>query len=157
MAFLIYNSIWGNEVNRSIIFSFLMTTWCILIQLYFLFWPISSIQANLFTGWLYISIFGHQILLDIFLVIIWGICFFFTWVIYTYFKESLRMGQSNLNEYLIFIVIFEIFITILNFGERKSFPTIAIFATVFFLITLIELVYMYITLTKLSAEKQEQA
>ena len=157
MATRIYNSIWGNEINRSIIFSFLVTSWCILIQLYFLFWPISSIKNNIFLGWMYIGIFGHEILVDIFLAIIWGICFFFTWMTYSYLKESLRMGQSDLNEYILFIIIFEIFIAILNFGERKSFPTVFIFATVFFLMTLVELVYMYITLTRLSAEKQEQA
>ena len=114
MAMRFYETVWENILNRTVILSVLFFFWTILIESYFLFWPKDLIRANIFVGWLFTDIFfGFSPLIDIFHIVIWGICFFFSWLLFAVIKEGTRSGPTTISEYVIAVTVFSIFIVIL--------------------------------------------
>lgn len=135
----IYERVWSNKFNRSFIFSILMAFWAFFIELYFLFWPSDLIKENALLSWLYMDMFGFTFLLDVFHIIVWGICFFFTWLSYAAFKEYSNSGTANISEFVILLTIFAFFVLFLN--------NIFI-ATLFTVISAGEFYYMYLALSE---------
>lgn len=139
MAMKIYNSVWENSVNRTIIFSFLMVIWTLLIELYFIFFPEEMIKENLFLGWIYTDFFGFQILLEVFHILIWGLCFFFTWITYVTIKEASRLPSATTSEYIVLVLVFLVFVVIF---------TNMIIGLLFLAFTALEFGYMYLSIAK---------
>lgn len=130
----VYKSIWENQINRTLIFSFLMIIWSLLIELYLIFFPVDVIKENIFLGWLYTDIFGFQLLLDAFHLLIWGLCFFFTWITYVTIKEASRLPSANVTEYIILGLVFLVFVVIF---------TNMFIGMMFLLIAFLEFSYLY--------------
>lgn len=116
-----------------------MAFWAFFIELYFLFWPSDLIKENALLSWLYMDMFGFTFLLDVFHIIVWGICFFFTWLSYAAFKEYSNSGTANISEFVILLTIFAFFVLFLN--------NIFI-ATLFTVISAGEFYYMYLALSE---------
>ncbi|MFW9927864.1 MAG: hypothetical protein ACFFD1_00565 [Candidatus Thorarchaeota archaeon] len=135
MAMKVYQSVWENSTNRTYIFSVLMIFWTLIVELYFIFFPIDDIKNNVFASWLYIDVFGYQVLLDFFHLVIWSICFFFTWILYSAIKESVRMPAASISEYAVFVIIFTFFVTIF---------TSVLIGIMFIGLTIVEFVYLYV-------------
>jgi hypothetical protein len=138
MAMKLYKSVWENQINRTLIFSFLMVIWTLLIELYIIFFPRELVQENIFLGWLYTDLFGFQFLLDGFHLVIWGICFFFTWITYVTVKEASRLPSATTTEYIIFALVFLVFVTIF---------TNVFIGLLFLIITFLEFSYMYLSIS----------
>ncbi|OLS19530.1 MAG: hypothetical protein HeimC3_44760 [Candidatus Heimdallarchaeota archaeon LC_3] len=134
MSMKVYKSIWENQINRTLIFSFLMIIWSLLIELYLIFFPVDVIKENIFLGWLYTDIFGFQLLLDAFHLLIWGLCFFFTWITYVTIKEASRLPSANVTEYIILGLVFLVFVVIF---------TNMFIGMMFLLIAFLEFSYLY--------------
>ena len=133
----VYDRIWQNKFNRTIIFSTLMTFWTLFIELYILFWPVESVKENILLGFLYTDIFGFTPLVDVFHSIVWALCFFFGWITYTLIKEISRSQAASINEFIIAVIFLSFFIIFIN----------NITVTVLFLILVIgEFSYMYYSL-----------
>ena len=93
MATRVYESLWANQVNRTFIFSVLLTFWRLIIELYLIFWRIETIEKHILLGVLYTDVnLGFIKLvspfLDLFHIIIWSSCFFFSWMSYTLAKTE---------------------------------------------------------------------
>ena len=138
MAMFIHNRIWQNKINRTLIFSIFVVIWTLLIEFYFLFWPMELIKENVFVSWLYFDFFGYTFLLDLFHTVIWGISFFFTWLAYTIFKDISNSGEATVSEFIYILAIFTFFIIFLN--------NIFI-AGLFLLVGFSEFFYMYFALS----------
>ena len=136
MAIKLYKSIWENQINRTLIFSFLMVVWTLLIELYLIFFPRDLIQENIFLGWVYTEVFGFQLFLDGFHLVIWGICFFFTWMTYVTVKEASRLPPASTSEYIILVLVFLVFVTIF---------TDLFIGILFLVIAFLEFAYMYLS------------
>jgi hypothetical protein len=139
MAMRIYNTLWENQINRTIIFSFLMVIWTLLIELYVIFFPIEVIKENLFLGWIYTDVFGFEFLLDAFHLVIWGICFFFTWITYVTVKEASKLPSATTSEFIILAFVYLVFVMIF---------TNMFIGILFLVITFLEYSYMYLSIGK---------
>lgn len=139
MAMKIYNMLWENQINRTIIFSFLMVIWTLLIELYVIFFPVELIKENIFLGWIYTDVFGFQFLLDGFHLVIWGICFFFTWITYVTMKEATNLPSAKTSEFIILVLVFLVFVIIF---------TNMFIGILFVVITFLEFSYMYLSIGK---------
>lgn len=137
MAMYIHSKIWQEKLNRTLIFSILMVFWTFFIELYFLFFPEAVIKENAILSWLYFDLFGFPILLTLFHTLIWGVCFFFTWFIYTIFKDKSNSGQATVLEFFYVLGIFSFFIVFLNN---------VIIAFLFIIFSLGEFAYLYLAL-----------
>ncbi len=139
MSMKVYKSIWENQINRTLIFSFLMVIWSLLIELYLIFFPADVIKENIFLGWLYTDILGFQLLLDAFHLVIWGLCFFFTWITYVTIKEASKLPSANVSEYIILGFVFLVFVVI--------FTNIFI-GVMFLIIAFLEFSYLYFSVAR---------
>ena len=139
MAMKVYNYVWANSTNRTLIFSFLMIIWSILIELYFIFYPLDLIKENIFLGWLYTDVFGFTPFLDVFHLIIWGIAFFFTWIVYGIVKEIIGLPLANVTEYIVFVFGYGVFVTIFNgIGDGILFVGVCFIEFLYFFMALRE-------------------
>ena len=134
MSMRIYKSIWENQINRTLIFSFLMIIWTLLIELYLIFFPVDVIKENIFLRWIYTDVFGFQLLLDGFHLFIWGLCFFFTWITYVTIKEASKFPSASVSEFIIFALVFLVFVVIF---------TNMFIGIMFLLIAFLEFIYLY--------------
>lgn len=133
----VYNKVWYNKFNRTIIFSFLMTAWAFFIELYFFFWPKETLEKEFLINLLYIKILHLQPLIIIFHTIIWSICFFFGWIFYTLVKELGRYKAPDALEYGIIGFVISVFIAFMN-----SIPV----AFLFLVVITGEFFYMFLSL-----------
>ncbi|MHA1992348.1 MAG: hypothetical protein ACW981_12910 [Candidatus Hodarchaeales archaeon] len=139
MAMRIYSTLWENQINRTIIFSFLMVIWTLLIELYVIFFPVEVIKENLFIGWIYTDVLGFEFLLDAFHLVIWGICFFFTWITYVTAKEASRLPSATTSEFIILALVYFVFVMIF---------TNMFIGILFLVITFLEFSYLYLSIGK---------
>lgn len=133
----VYDKLWYNKYNRTMIFSFLMTCWAFFIELYFFFWPSETLQKEFIIGLLYTKIFNVEIFSIIFHAIIWSICFFFGWIFYAFVKELSRSKSPDALEYGIAGFVLSIFIAYMN-----NIPV----ALLFLVVISGEFAYMYLSL-----------
>ncbi|MHA2365362.1 MAG: hypothetical protein ACXAC7_15495 [Candidatus Hodarchaeales archaeon] len=147
MAMRLHSYLWENNINRTLIMSLLIVFWTLLIELYFLFWPLESLQNHLLLGLLYqdfkivIPFLGTiEPFLDLFHIILWSLCFFFSWILYTMIKQLTNSDAAGIIEFVALILIFFFFIYYIN----------NIFVAGFFILFSIgEFAYMYFALSHL--------
>ena len=133
----VYEKVWNNKINRTLIFSFLMTFWALFIELYFFFWPKETLQNEFPVNLLYTNILGVEIFSIIFHTVIWAICFFFGWIFYTLVKQLSRSKAPDALEYGISAFVLSIFIAFMN-----NIPV----AFLFLVVITGEFAYMYFSL-----------
>lgn len=144
----VYESLWDNLTNRTMIINVLVIFWTLIIEMYFLFWSVEQIKENIFVSWLYFEPFngisfsvidlnGVTPLLGLFHLIIWGVCFFFTFITYSIAKEVTRSGEANITEYGIMVIVFAFFIMIVN-----GWPI----GLGFVILAILEFLYLYLSL-----------
>ena len=137
-----HDYLWENKLTRTWILSILIVLWTLLIELYFLFWPIEEVENHFLLSFLYIDFgLGSTFLADIFHGTIWSLCIFFTWILYTLIKQSTGSNPAGIIEYFVFIFLFAFFILFIN----NLFVTI-----LFVIISLAEFGYMYLSLADVS-------
>lgn len=137
MAMYVYDRIWSNKFNRTMLFSSLMTAWAFFIELYFFFWPKETLQNEFLINILYIKIFNAEIFGWLFHTIVWSVFFFFGWITYTLVKELSRSEAANVTEFAIGAFVFSLFISFMNNMQV---------AVLFLLFTSGEWLYMYLSL-----------
>ena len=133
----VYNRIWSNKFNRTLLFSSLMTLWAVFIELYFFFWPQEALQNEFLVSFLYTKVFGAEIFGWIFHTIMWSIAFFFGWMCYTLGKELTRSRSAGVNEYIVAALVLAFFISFMN-NLQVAF--------LFMVVTAGEYLYMYLSL-----------
>ena len=133
----VYNRIWSNKFNRTMLFSSLMSAWAFFIELYFFFWPKETLKNEFMISILYIQIFHAEVLGWLFHTIIWSIFFFFGWIVYALIKELSRSGAANMSEFIIGAIVFSVFIAFMNNVQ---------IAVLFLLFAAGEYLYMYLSL-----------
>ena len=107
MAENIYRNLWVSKEVRTIILGTLILSICALLELLFLFFPVDLENSVLeFLFW-ELELFGGTFtpLLTIFHLIIWGIMFFCTLMVYAVLREYTG-GRTGLLEIAAMIVIF---------------------------------------------------
>ncbi|MFX0209366.1 MAG: hypothetical protein ACFFDT_25505 [Candidatus Hodarchaeota archaeon] len=109
MAQTLYRNLWASEEVRSLILGTLMLSICALLELLFLFFPIEL--QNSFIGTLFweFEIFGGTFtpLLTVFHLIVWGLMFFSTLMVYAMVREYTG-GRTGLLEITGIILIFAV-------------------------------------------------
>ena len=133
----VYNKIWYNKFNRTLLFSFLMTAWAFFIELYFFFWPKETLSKEFLLNILYIKIFDAEVFGWVFHTIIWSVFFFFGWITYSLIKELSRSDAPNVTEFAVGAFVFSLFIAFMN-NVQVAF--------LFLLFTAGEWLYMYFSL-----------
>ncbi|MFX0014505.1 MAG: hypothetical protein ACFFB2_05090 [Promethearchaeota archaeon] len=107
MAQTIYQNLWVSKEVRTLILGTLIFSICSLLELLFLFFPVEL--QNSFLGFLFLEfeLFGGTFtpLLTIFHLIVWGIMFFFTLMVYTVVREYTG-GRTGLLEIAGIVIIF---------------------------------------------------
>lgn len=138
----VYDKVWSNKFNRTLLFSSLMVAWSFFIEAYFYFWSNSiSTKETLKHGFfsiLYIQIFHAEVFGWLFHTIIWSIFFFFGWIVYASVKELSRSDAPNVTEFAIGAFVFAVFIAYLNDSVQ--------IATLFIIACSIIWIYMYLSL-----------
>lgn len=134
----VYDKVWSNKFNRTMIFSSLMTLWAVFIELFYFFWPKETLQNEFLLNFVYIKTFDVEIVGIIFHTIIWSIAFFFGWLIYTLSKEMSRSRSAGANEYILSAFVVSLFIAFMNES--------VIIAFLFLVVVAGEYLYMYLSL-----------
>jgi len=98
MAQTLYRNLWASEEVRTLILGTLMLSICFLLELLFLFFPVDLQNFLEFLFWEF-ELFGGTFtpLLTIFHLIVWGIMFFSTLLVYTMIREYTG-GRTGLLE-----------------------------------------------------------
>ena len=107
MAETIHRNLWVSKEVRTIILGILIVSICTLLELLFLFFPVDLENSVLgFLFWEF-ELFGGTFTpwLTIFHLILWGIMFFFTLMVYAVLREYVG-GRTGLLEIAGIIVIF---------------------------------------------------
>lgn len=138
----VYDKVWSNKFNRTLLFSSLMTVWAFFIEAFFFFWKqdpssLDTLKNGFPFSILYIQIFHAAVFGWIFHTIIWSIFFFFGWIVYTLIKELSRSDAPNVQEYAIGAFVFALFIAYMNNIQ---------IATLFIVAVSLEWLYMYLSL-----------
>ena len=135
MAHYLYRNLWEPKELRTLLLGFLLVTTGGLLELIFLFF-VEEIK-NSFLGVLYteIDLLGGTFtpLITMFHLIVWGVIFFNTLMVYTVVRESIG-ARTGLTEIGAIILIFTI-ITWLLFNEW--------FAVFFVVVSCAIIVYLY--------------
>lgn len=106
MAQTIYRNLWVSKEVRTLILGTLILSICALLELLFLFFPIELENFLEFLFWEF-ELFNGTFtpLLTVFHLIVWGIMFFSTLMVYTMIREYTG-GRTGLLEIAGIIVIF---------------------------------------------------
>lgn len=107
MAQTLYRNLWVSKEVRTLILGTLIFSICALLELLFLFFPVVLEESFLeFLFWEF-ELFGGTFtpLLTVFHLIVWGIMFFSTLMVYTMIREYAG-GRTGLLEIAGIIVIF---------------------------------------------------
>jgi hypothetical protein len=106
MAQTIYRNLWVSKEVRTLILGTLILSICALLELLFLFFPIELENFLEFLFWEFELFDGtFTPLLTVFHLIVWGIMFFSTLMVYTMIREYTG-GRTGLLEIAGIIVIF---------------------------------------------------
>ncbi len=106
MAQTIYRNLWVSKEVRTLILGTLILSICALLELLFLFFPIELENYLEFLFWEFELFEGtFTPLLTVFHLIVWGIMFFSTLMVYTMIREYTG-GRTGLLEIAGIIVIF---------------------------------------------------
>ena len=106
MAQTIYRNLWVSKEVRTLILGTLILSTCALLELLFLFFPVELENSLEFLFWEF-DLFGGSFtpLLIVFHLIVWGIMFFSTLMVYTMIREYTG-GRTGLLEIAGINVIF---------------------------------------------------
>ena len=120
----IHDYLWENDFNRTLIISILVVFWTISLEMYFLFFPIEDVRNHFLLGILYVidaipiafGIIQLEIilLLDVFHILVWSICIFFSWITYTLIKQITESNPAGIIEFLGLVLLFAFFILFIN-------------------------------------------
>lgn len=146
MAMYVHNFVWYNKLNRTLIFSILMTLWTFLLEMYLLFWPTDSIKEHILLGILYFDLGDFLPLLDIFHVIVWSLCFFFTWMAYAIVKEITRSEPAGIVEFVVMLLGFAFFVFFIVSAQTTQDIEPWIVTIAFVGVCLAEFGYFYLAL-----------
>ncbi|MFX1285215.1 MAG: hypothetical protein ACFFB5_16300 [Promethearchaeota archaeon] len=109
MAQTLYRNLWASDEVRTLILGTLILSICALLELLFLFFPVEL--QNSFIGSLFweIELFGGTFtpLLTLFHLIVWGLMFFSTLMVYAILREYTG-GRTGLLEIAGIILIFAV-------------------------------------------------
>ncbi|UCG89528.1 MAG: hypothetical protein JSU57_03385 [Candidatus Heimdallarchaeota archaeon] len=140
MAQTLYRNLWASKEVRTLILGTLILSICALLELLFLFFPVEL--QNSFLGYLFweIELFDGTFtpLLTLFHLIVWGIMFFSTIMVYTMVREYTG-GRTGLLEITGIILIFAVS-SLVIYGEW--------FALYFVGVSALVLGYLYLALTE---------
>lgn len=120
----IHDYLWENDFNRTLIISILVVFWTISLEMYFLFFPIQDVRNHFLLGLLFVidaipiafGIIQLEIilLLDLFHILVWSICIFFSWITYTLIKQITESNPAGIIEFLALVLLFAFFILFIN-------------------------------------------
>ncbi|MFW9990495.1 MAG: hypothetical protein ACFFD4_00405 [Candidatus Odinarchaeota archaeon] len=145
----LYERLWENKKNRTVIFSTTLMLLFLFIELYFLMFPEQEIRKLFDVLYLPLEIQGVTTtpLLDVLHVILWVIIFFFFIITYGFAKESITGLRMSVIDVTVSGAIFAVIVLLIMGKYTVVLPIYAFLITALYagIIALIFL-YMFISL-----------
>jgi hypothetical protein len=144
----LYERLWENKRNRTLIFSTTIMLLFTFIELYFIMFPEEEIRKYFDLLYLPIEILGVTVtpFLDVLHVILWTIIFFFFIIMYGFGKEALTGQRMAVMDLIVIGVIFTVLVLLIMGKYTVELPIYPFLITALY-VGIITLVFLYMFLT----------